>query len=686
MAPITAADLLRDLNQLDEHPRVEAKTGSELGKSALQTVCAFANEPGLGGGYLLFGVSAADTPTGRCYHATGVPNTDKLQTDLASQCTSLFNCAVRPEMWIEVVDGKPLVGAYIPESPSAQKPVYFKAQGLPRGAFRRIGSADQRCTDDDLLVFFSEQSPHTFDRSPVPDASLDEMDEVAVAEYRRERARMNPAAEELAWSDEEMLVGIGCAVRDDGRVIPTVAGVLLFGKRELLRRVFPMTRLDYIRVPGREWVEDPDRRFETVDMRDPIIRLIRRAEAAILDDLPRRFNLPQGEIQRTDVPRIPDRVVREAVVNALMHRSYRTQGPTQIIRYSNRIEIRNPGHSLKAEDRLGEPGSETRNPLIAAVLHETAFAETKGSGIRVMRRLLNEMNLAPPTFRSDRGRDEFVATFFLHNLLDDEDLAWLSHFAALNLAMDETRALVHVREAGQITNAVYRDLNGVGTLEASTHLRRLRDLKLLRQHDRGAATYYTPTERFLEPGSAGSVSQAPTSTLESDAALEEAGNLAQPGDLEKPGKLRQQPDKLGRKPGNLRESREAGTSGAKSRKLGQKPGNFRKPRKAGKLRKKPGNLAAQSGDLRSELPAELATAIARLNLWTPQPDLRRLIQRLCAWRPLSTGELAGILERSKSYLRTSYIGPMVQAGELSYINPEKPNDPGQKYRKGGVES
>src|SRR5690606_31321483 len=115
----------------------------------------------------------------------------------------------------------------------------------------------------------------------------------------------------------------------------------------LLRRLYPMIRLDYIRVPGTEWVEDPEMRFETIDMRDPIIRLIRRGEAAILDDLPRQFHLPAGELQRRDVPRIPDRVIREAVVNALMHRSYRRQGPTQIIRYSNRIEIRNPGHSLK---------------------------------------------------------------------------------------------------------------------------------------------------------------------------------------------------------------------------------------------------------------------------------------------------------------------------------------------------
>jgi ATP-dependent DNA helicase RecG len=165
-----------------------------------------------------------------------------------------------------------------------------------------------------------------------------------------------------------------------------------------------MTRVDYIRVPGREWVPDPDRRFDTIELRDPLFRLIRRAQAAVLDDLPKGFALAEGDLQRQDKPVIPQRVIREALVNALMHRSYRSHSPVQIIRYANRLEIRNPGFSLKSPEHLGEPGSEPRNPRIAAVLHETRFAETKGSGIRVMRETMEQAGLTPPLFESDRGR------------------------------------------------------------------------------------------------------------------------------------------------------------------------------------------------------------------------------------------------------------------------------------------
>lgn len=64
---------------------------------------------------------------------------------------------------------------------------------------------------------------------------------------------------------------------------------------------------------------------------------------------------------------------------------------------SDQVEgVAQPGYSLKSPEHLGEPGSEPRNPRIAAVLHETRFAETKGSGIRVMRETMEQAGLTPP--------------------------------------------------------------------------------------------------------------------------------------------------------------------------------------------------------------------------------------------------------------------------------------------------
>jgi ATP-dependent DNA helicase RecG len=179
-----------------------------------------------------------------------------------------------------------------------------------------------------------------------------------------------------------------------------------------------------------------------------------------------------------------------------MHRSYRSHSPVQIIRYANRLEIRNPGFSLKSPEHLGEPGSEPRNPRIAAVLHETRFAETKGSGIRVMRDTMEQAGLTPPLFESDRGNDQFVARYFFHHFLGADDVAWLAQFKDAQLSPDEAKALIVVREAGAIDNAAYRALNKVDTLAASAALRRLRDAGLLQQKGRGSATYYVPAERL----------------------------------------------------------------------------------------------------------------------------------------------------------------------------------------------
>jgi ATP-dependent DNA helicase RecG len=225
-----------------------------------------------------------------------------------------------------------------------------------------------------------------FDAYSARIAGKDDLSPEAITEYRQARTEANSDAEELRWTDQELLQALSCVRRDaEGNWRPTAAGLVLFGKQAALRRCFPMTRVDYIRVSGREWVPDPEHRFDTIELRDPLFRLIRRAQAAILDDLPKAFGLQEGALQRQDRPLIPQAVIREALVNALMHRSYRSHSPVQIIRYANRLEIRNPGFSLKSPEHLGESGSTPLNPKIAAVLHETRFAETKGSGIRVMR-------------------------------------------------------------------------------------------------------------------------------------------------------------------------------------------------------------------------------------------------------------------------------------------------------------
>lgn len=626
-------DYLHILNTLDENERLEAKRGSEIGPSVLETICAFANEPGLQGGILLLGIVRDEADPQSAYVAEGVTQPDALSASLATQCREQFNLPVRVHIASEQINGKTVLVVTVPEAQPGDKPVFIKSRGLPRGAFRRVGSTDQQCTEDDLLALYQARQIEAFDTTAMPDATLADLAPEAIDDYRKTRASANPDAEELRWSDEDLLESLGCARRSkdsNGALQPTLAGVLLFGKQQALRRLLPTTRVDYIRVPGKDWIPDPERRFDSLEIRDYLFRAIRRALAAVLDDLPNAFALAEGDAQRTDTPPIPQRVLREGIVNALMHRSYRSHAPIQIIRYSNRIEIRNPGHSLKPPEHLGEPGSVPRNPRIAAVLLDTKFAEAKGSGIRVMREMMVAAGLEPPLFESQRGNDSFVARYYFQHFLNEEAVQWLSRLRDLQLSDEDARALVAVREQGAIDNAMYRELNRVDTLAASQALRRLRDAGLLEQKGRGAATYYVPTAWLLaKDEAAGGLSSKPDGGLSS-----------------KLGGLSHQSEGLSSRVEGL-SSKAEGVS---------------------------------SNPLWQALPPGLQAQVAALGQRASRDQVHDALIALCRHRSWQAVELGILFGRNPAYLSTQYLRPLVHAGVLAYTMPDMPSHPHQAYR------
>lgn len=651
----SAESLLAALRQFDESERVEAKRASEIGKSILETVCAFANEPGLGGGWLLLGVEKGSERPGD-YQVVGIDAPDGLLNDLHTQCASVFNVPVRVQARAEAVEGSTVVVVDVLEAEPSAKPVYRTSKGLPGGAYRRSPNGDFRCNQDDLAIFYQNRSGRSFDAEPVMEATLDDIDPEALEEYRRAREAMNPAAEELGYDDEELLDALGGVSRRDGARVPTAAGILLFGRRAALRRLFPACRVDYIRVPGKEWIEDAENRFTTLDLRDTLPRLLQRASASVLDDIPRAFQLPEGDLRREEQPLLPAKVVREAIVNALMHRNYQRQQPIQIIRFSNRLEVRNPGYSLKPVEHLGEAGTEWRNPMIAQVLHEMGYAETKGSGVRVMRRLMEEAGLSPPSFDSDRHHDQFAATYLFHHFLTAEDVQWLGRFQAFGLEEHDARALIFVRETGRITNADYRDLNRVDTVEASQHLVRLSQQGLLEQVPRGPATYYIPGPEMQGSGGPGAESGGQASLpLGGDRASAASDSLS--GES---GRISGESDGLSGESSQI-----SGESDTISGELGGIPANTREA-------------------LLQELPEDLRERVDALG--RRSRDTGRLVDvlaKICAVRAFTSRELGELTGRNPDYLQQSYLNPLVREGRLKYRFPDEPNRPDQAYIASG---
>ena len=320
-------------------------------------------------------------------------------------------------------------------------------------------------------------------------------------------------------------------------------------------------------------------------------------------------------------------MIREALANAVMHRNYLQHSPIQIIRYSNRIEIRNVGHSLKPISELGMPGSKPRNPTLAAVLHDLNLAEAKGTGIRTMRRLAAEAGLTLPEFNSSRESDDFRATLFLHNLLTEDDHAWLRSLTAEPLDAEEIKVLIYVRATGAVDNTACRDFSGLDTLAASRVLRRLRDRGLLDKQGGGSRTHYELAPLANPP--------AGTANLAGQLPNEDPSGQAKPyGDSANPHmKSTESPD-----------------------------------------------------ELHMEIPEPLRLRIEAAGKKPRQPVLPGLIRDLCALRPFTAAELSALLGgRDAGELKRLHLKPMREIGELNLLYPESEKHRYQAYVMPGTQ-
>ena len=661
----TAKELFDELNSWDENRRIEAKSASAVGKSMMETVCAFANEPGLRGGYLLLGAKRIGmTEDGKpVYEPENIENTDKIQSDFVAMCNSMFNVRIRPIINVEEYLGKTVIVVKIEELPESQKPAYFAKRGLPEGAFRRIGPSDEKCSEEDMYLFY--QSADTYDSCIVDDADLDDIDENALNFYRKLRKEVNPDAEELTLNDVDLLRALGAIKKNkQGGYDLTYTGLLVFGKQMSLRRLVPSFRVDYIRISGNQWLADGDNRFEqTIDMRGPLILMVNKACSAVMDDLPKGFELKKDSMQASTPAILPNKVLREAIVNSYIHRSNRVNQPIQIIRYSNRIEIHNPGYSLKPQDDWGEPGSMLRNPRISEIFHDTNLAETKGTGIGAMRRLMKEAGLMPPTFESNHEANKFTARLLLHHFLSKENMEWLAQYAEFGLVNEQKLALVFVREVGAIDNATYRQLDSSIThARARLEIHKLCDLGFLEKKGQGRNTYYIRTSKVVS--------------------LEE--RLRPQGE-----RLRPQHGTLGEKippqHGTLGEKipPQHGTLGEKippqHGTLGEKI-----PPQGEKIPPQHGTFEIESqpksrNELLRELPKGLQERVAKLGKWASREKVSQLLVDLCAFKPYSYEELALIIQRAAKPMKDKYIKPLRLANKLFYWIPEMINHPLQKY-------
>jgi ATP-dependent DNA helicase RecG len=211
-------ELFNILQNGDETDRIEAKRAAQgVGKSFLETVSALSNEPDLGGGYILLGLTKNDAAEPK-YLITGVSDPDTLQSEIASLCRQNFNIPIRPTLRVIPHSLGIILLVYVPEAQAHEKPVYIKSKGLDKGAYRRIGSSDQICTREDLDLLYQLRSKRKFDETPEERASFEDFDPKAIQAYRFERKRVKADAPELQYNDHDLLKSLEATLTEKGFV------------------------------------------------------------------------------------------------------------------------------------------------------------------------------------------------------------------------------------------------------------------------------------------------------------------------------------------------------------------------------------------------------------------------------------------------------------------------------------
>jgi ATP-dependent DNA helicase RecG len=459
------AESVREALRRGEGTTVEFRRS--FGAEALRSLCAFANTRG---GELWIGVGDDGTVVG---------------ASVGRESLRDWPHRIREELGINAhveagkVEGKPVVRIAVEES--RLKPVRYRGR-----AYVRSGSIDQIATEEEETRWVLDRTGQTWDALPEPRARWDHLDPERIRWFRQEcnrrRRRMVPDGED----DPTVLRKLGLLTEDG---TPTRAAVLLFGPDPHRFYLNAVVKVGRFRSPtliadDREIHGTP---FEQVE----------EVMSYFREHLETRFAFT-GEPAREVIWEYPLGALREAVINAVVHRDYLDSGHIQVRWYDDHLVILNPGTllpPLTLEDLKRPHRSALRNRLIAEMFYYVGWIERWGTGIQKILDECRAIGLPEPEWREDQGA---LWITFRKDILTEE------YLRSLGLNDRQVRAILYVKDKGRITNGEYRQLFQVSKRTASDELSQLEMKGLLeRVGTTGKGTYYRLKDQRGKRGNKG---------------------------------------------------------------------------------------------------------------------------------------------------------------------------------------
>lgn len=358
-----------------EGKTIEFKRTLPDGNNIAKTVIAFSN---MAGGKIIIGIEDKTAKVIGINDDEAMDFPDKISNIIHERCHPF----ILPEIYLVYInDAKVLV---VEVFPGALKPYYLKNKGKREGTYIRVGATNKKADMEMIMELERQKRNISFDEEL--DYELDEKSldmEHLKADFHRYTGRS---------LDHNRLLNLKTLVEEHGKIYPTVGGLLLAGNTDYME----YARIKCARFKG----TNMDIFIDQKEFTGPLYRQVEEAMK-----FAHTYIALSGKVEglrRIDRYEVPLEVIREAVVNAVVHRDYSISGSDiKFAIFDDRIEVTSPGalpRSLEIEDIIAGR-SEIRNKVIARFFKEIEFIEQWGNGIRKMYRLLKQDGLPDPQFR-----------------------------------------------------------------------------------------------------------------------------------------------------------------------------------------------------------------------------------------------------------------------------------------------
>ena len=457
----------------DERQRVEFKEGFIKTGELAEQIMAFANAEG-GTIYLGIADRPMPHPSGKIRQVTKADydNVHRAARDL------LVPPAVGVTAHEVEVQGEKVLAIVVPHTGDLH-------QHRNGRILVRRGSENVALLGDALRQVLLEREHPSFDDQPVWAATLDDLDSDRVAWYLQRTAQERGIPVDPSLPLEQNLIRLGAVVRDGERLVPRVAGLLLFGRAP--QQFVPQSVVRLARFQG----TSPFNFIDRLNCRGTLPEMIDEAERFVQRNT--RVAAKITGFERREVTEYPYPAIREAIANAVAHRDYwRRDVEVRVSIFADRIEVQSPGR-LPAPltlDTLGEEYA-LRNHLIAELLFHIRYIERWNTGILRMRRWMREHELPEPVF--EEIGQTFRVTFHgpgdrILDLIPEEGVTDLRTLGLNERQIEALRLMVN--EDRDMTNREYREMFSVGNQTAARELKGLVEKGQARRVGQGRATRY----------------------------------------------------------------------------------------------------------------------------------------------------------------------------------------------------